>query len=152
MPGRNLQAPLRISTALWQAIAEQVRAGIPHEVCGLLGGVGRHVLMVFPAENVAPNRASRYEVDPQTLIDTLHELEAWGSELVGIYHSHPPGGQTIPSPTDVREAMYPGVVHIIIVPDVEGNIASVRGFLIEAGEDVREVALAIGPDTNEVAE
>lgn len=146
MPGATADRPLRISAALWQAVAEQVRAGVPEEICGLLGGVGRQVLMVFPAENVAPDRASRYEVDPQALIDALHELEAWGSELVAIYHSHPPGVEAVPSAADVREARYPGVVHVIIMPDADGTIVSARGFLIEPEGEVREVALVIGPD------
>jgi proteasome lid subunit RPN8/RPN11 len=59
-------------------------------------------------------------------------------DLVGIFHSHPTGPETV-SPTDIAEAAY-AVVHIILAP--VKNKWYARGFWIENGT-YREVTLKI---------
>lgn len=135
--------PLRLQAAHWRQIAEQIRAGIPLEVCGLLGGVGRRVLEVFPAENVAPDPSLGYDADPQTLYDVLRLLDERGWELVGIYHSHPPGARAAPSATDVRRAAYPSAVHLIVVPSADGAALTRRGYLIPVDGNVVEVPVVV---------
>jgi proteasome lid subunit RPN8/RPN11 len=88
-------------------IIEQARAGVPEEVCGILGGCERQVFAVYPARNAAEHRLTAYRIDPHDQLRIMEEIEARGWEIVGIYHSHPTGPPT-PSPTDLREAHAPG--------------------------------------------
>ena len=65
-------------------------------------------------------------------IDQLHAFEwmdANGLELVGIFHSHPAGPETV-SPTDVAEAAY-AVAHVILCR--ANGLWRARGFWIEDG-------------------
>lgn len=138
-------APLRLTADQWAVISVQVRRGIPHEVCGLVGGLGCRALEVFPADNVAAEPAAGYEVDPQRLYDVLRLLDERGWELVAIYHSHPPGSRSDPSPVDVRHAAYPHAVHLIVVPDARGAVLSRRGFVIGESGQVVEVPVLVDP-------
>lgn len=135
--------PLRISQRQWDAIAEHVRAGVPLEVCGLLGGLGRRVRGVYPVQNIASDPDTGYYADPQMLFDVLTALDKKGWELVGIYHSHPPGARSDPSPADIALSNYPGVVHVLVVPSADGEIESLRGFLIEQGREPVEVPVVV---------
>lgn len=139
----KIPEPLRISQRQWAELGAVVREGMPLEVCGLLGGISRTVRGVFPVRNIAADPAAGYYADPQMLYDVLVKLDKRGWELVGIYHSHPPGARTDPSPADIALNNYPGVVHVLIVPTADGEIESLRGFLIERGRNVIEVPVIV---------
>lgn len=126
-----------------EQITEHVRAGMPHEVCGLLGGVGREVREVHPVPNVASNPAVAYEMEPSQQLEVMLSLERRGLDLVAIYHSHPPGEMTTPSPSDIAQAYYPGVVYLIAVPVPDGGSITMRGFLLERGASPDEVPVVI---------
>lgn len=85
----------------------------PHEVCGLLVGVGVRVKRVIPIPNISEHPESRYYMEPATLVKHLASVEEEGLSLLGFYHSHP-SGEPIPSSTDIQQAHYPGAAHIII--------------------------------------
>ena len=102
-----------------------VRAGLPYEACGLLGGLNGRVCKVFPVENV-DHSSVRYTMDPTEQVRTMVAIEEAGWELLSIYHSHPNGPAT-PSVTDVARAYYPEVVYIILSPDERGEWR-VQGF------------------------
>lgn len=119
-------------------ILAHVQAEWPLEACGLLGGIGRRVLAVYPARNELASPV-RYRVHPDDLIRVIHELEEQGWELVGIYHSHP-HGPPVPSATDVAEAYYPEAVYVIAAP-VRGEWR-LRAFRIADGT-VREVPIRL---------
>jgi proteasome lid subunit RPN8/RPN11 len=123
-------------------IIRHVQQEAPYEACGLLGGVGEQVALVFCIPNVAPNLSTGFLMEPQAQLSALLAIEEHGMELVAIYHSHPPGARGDPSPSDVAQAYYPGVAHLIIVPDADGKIANLRAFLIEGGQ-VSEVPVII---------
>ncbi|MDW8065112.1 MAG: M67 family metallopeptidase [Anaerolineae bacterium] len=95
-------------------ILAHVQAEWPLEACGLLGGIGRRVLAVYPTRNELASSV-RYRVHPDDLVRVMGDLEAREWELVGIYHSHP-HGPAVPSATDVAEAYYPEVVYVIAAP------------------------------------
>lgn len=133
---------LRMTAGHLRLIIEHVRSGMPHEVCGLLGGVGGQVKEVFPVPNVAPDPATGFVMDPQAQIDVLLTLEERGWDLVAIYHSHPPGARTDPSPTDVAQAHYPEALSLLLVPDPSGHEVSVRAFTIRDGQ-VSEVPVVV---------
>jgi proteasome lid subunit RPN8/RPN11 len=65
-----------------------------------------------------------------------------GWNMLAIYHSHPPGGRTEPSASDIATAYYPEALILVIVPDPAGEICSLRAFAIDAGQ-VCEVSIAL---------
>jgi proteasome lid subunit RPN8/RPN11 len=135
--------PLLLTPADAGRILAHVQAEWPLEACGLLGGMGRRVLQVYPVRNELASPV-RYRVHPEDLIRVVQELESRGWELVGIYHSHP-HGPPVPSPTDVAEAYYPESVYLIAAP-VQGEWR-LRAFRIVNGQ-VREVPIRLVEDVS----
>jgi proteasome lid subunit RPN8/RPN11 len=78
-------------------------------------------------------------MDPYEQLHAFDWIESQGLDLVGIFHSHPAGPDTV-SATDIAEAAY-AVVHVILARGPGGWQA--RGFWIE-NETAHEVALEIG--------
>lgn len=94
----------------------------------------------FPAENIAANPATSYEVATKEIVQLMREIRAAGLEMLGIYHSHP-NGRGEPSETDIATVGYPDAAYFIIslAADVD---AVVRAFLIHDGQ-VTELKLSI---------
>ena len=99
------------------------------EACGLVAGVNQTSCAVFPVVNVLHSPV-RYQMDPEQQLQVLLKIEDEVWQLLAIYHSHL-GGPQGPSPTDVAEANYPGVIHLIWSRPI--GEWSCRGFLIEGG-------------------
>jgi proteasome lid subunit RPN8/RPN11 len=123
---------------------EQLRQMIAHasqqaplEACGLLAGRGSKVEQALEATNQARS-ASRFVMDPIEQLKAFEWMESSGLDLIGIYHSHPAGPETV-SPTDIAESAYE-VVHVILAP--VGGRWQARGFWIADGT-FDEVALRI---------
>ena len=128
---------LKFKTEHIQAMQRYVAAEVPLEACGLLAGkqdsnIVEAVLMVRNAEQ----SPVRFRMDAQEQYNAFNWIEAHDFDLLGIFHSHPSGPETV-SPTDIDEAAY-DVVHVIW-SRVEQNWKA-RGFWIENGQ-VYEVAL-----------
>jgi proteasome lid subunit RPN8/RPN11 len=83
----------------------------PEEACGIVAGKAGRVLKVYPATN-ALHSLVRYQLDPEEQLEIFNEIDQFGWELLGIYHSHP-NGPNYPSATDIQEAYYPDSVYII---------------------------------------
>ncbi len=109
----------------------------PLEACGLLAGQDSKVEAVLAVTNQAQSR-TRYVMDPIEQLNAFEQIESSGLDLIGIFHSHPTGPETV-SPTDIAQAAY-AVVYVILAR-VE-NLWSARGFWIEDGA-FREVALQV---------
>jgi proteasome lid subunit RPN8/RPN11 len=120
-----------------QQMISHVDLHAPLEACGLLAGRNSRVECVIEVTNQAQS-AVRFEMDPIQQFKAFEWIEANGLDLVGIFHSHPAGPETV-SPTDVAEAAYE-VVHIILAR-VDG-VWHPRGFWIKDGS-VSEVDLQI---------
>lgn len=112
---------LELPTALLKAVRAEAVAAFPRECCGLL--VGTHaacgaegevwrVRRVVRAANVA-ERADRFEIDPQTLIDTHRACRGTEEAVIGVYHSHPTG-RAEPSATDAARADDPTLAWLIV--------------------------------------
>lgn len=112
-PGR-----LEIPEALWQVMLNHMRACLPEESCGLLGGRAHdgvliaHTLLVVENELHSP---VRFRMAPTGLLEALNMLDRGGLDLVAFFHSHP-SGPDHPSPTDLAEFAYPGVLALIGSP------------------------------------
>lgn len=111
-----------------QTMQRYVAAQAPLEACGLLAGkqdsdTVEAVLMVRNAEQ----SPVRFRMDAQEQYNAFNWIEAHDFDLLGIFHSHPSGPETV-SPTDIDEAAY-AVVHVIW-SCTEQNWKA-RGFWIE---------------------
>ncbi len=109
----------------------------PFEACGLLAGKQDGVEAVLKVHNAVHSRV-RFQMDPQEQFNALMWIEDNKLDLVGIYHSHPSGPDTV-SATDINEAAYKAV-HIIW--SYFNDAWSALGFWIE-GKKVAEVRLQI---------
>lgn len=121
----------------WQEMLEHVDRQTPLEACGLLAGKKDRVEEVILVQNQAQS-PTRFVMDPYEQLKALDWIESHGLDLLGIFHSHPAGPETV-SATDIAEAAYE-VVHLIWSRR-QANW-QVRGFWIEDGR-ASEVALQI---------
>ncbi len=111
-----------------------VQARDPEEACGLLAGWFNgdiiQVLEVLPIENIL-HSPTRFRLNPQEQLAAFNWIDSHGLEMAGIYHSHPQG-QTEPSATDVDEAHYPEVAHLIWAN--QPTRWQCRAFFIQSGQ------------------
>jgi len=82
----------------------------------------------------------RFEIDPRDHFAALRLARQNGLSVVAFYHSHPRGPER-PSPTDMAEAMYPGLPMLIV--SLAEETPAARLFLIERSS-VEEVPLVVG--------
>jgi len=141
------EAGIWLPARLWEQMRADVQARLPQEACGLVGGLQRRALQVYPVAN-ALHSPVRYRMEPDGQVRVFLELERHGWDLLAIYHAHPAGPDQ-PFPTDLAEAAYPEAVHLIWSPQAGGGIGgrrpterrrptdhrfACRGFLIRAGQ------------------
>ena len=132
-----MKRELKISADQWQAMLAHVQREVPLEACGLLAGRRDRVEKVMFVRNQAQS-PTRFVMDPYEQLKAFDWIEANGLELLGIFHSHPAGPETV-SATDVAEAAYPVVQ--LIWSRADGRWRA-RAFWIEA-DHVTEVSLQI---------
>ncbi len=125
----EMNEALRITAAQWQQMRDQLQAALPEEACGLLAGRDARVESVYPLEN-AVHSPVRFVIDPGQQVAAMLDMEAQGQDLLAVYHSHPKGPPH-PSGTDIHEAGYLGIVHLIWFR--LGAEWDCRAFLIEDG-------------------
>ncbi|MCW5874602.1 MAG: M67 family metallopeptidase [Anaerolineales bacterium] len=128
---------LRITPAHWAQMAAHAAAESPNEACGLLAGAEGASVQIFPITNELKS-PTHYSMAPGEQLQAFMQMEQRGLQLLAIYHSHPAGPPT-PSRTDLAEARYPGVVHLIWAPSEAGW--GCRGFLLDGGIKEIEVEL-----------
>jgi proteasome lid subunit RPN8/RPN11 len=118
---------LSASPAVRRAIIAHARRERPNECCGFLLGAARRVKYAVPMRNVARRPATRYKIDDAAHIGLRRLLREISPALsiVGVYHSHPKGA-AVPSPTDLREAMYPEWLYVIV--GLKSGRADVRAY------------------------
>ena len=120
-----------------QKMIAHIDSHAPLEACGLLAGRDSKVESVLEVTNQAQSPV-RCVMDPIEQLHALEWIDANGLDLLGIFHSHPTGPETV-SPTDIAQAAY-AVVYIILAP--VGSSWQARGFWIEDGA-YSEVALQV---------
>ena len=118
-------------------IIKHVDIHAPLESCGLLAGKNDRVEKVLFVRNQAQS-PERFVMDPYEQLHAFEWIESNELELLGIFHSHPAGPETV-SPTDVAEAAY-DVVHVIC--SCNAGTWKLRGFWMANGV-VTEVPLQI---------
>ena len=114
-----------------------VEQNAPLEACGLLAGKNEQVEKVIFVPNQAQSPV-RFVMDPYGQLKAFDWIESNQLDLLGIFHSHPAGPETV-SATDIAEAAYE-VVQLIWSRDQ--NRWRVHSFWIENGR-ATEVPLQI---------
>ena len=126
---------LRLTTEQYRRIVAHCYFGLPDEACGLLGGpvVGGEasgaISEVYPAKN-ADASSRTYTVDGRDYLRASRDAEGRGHEIVGVWHSHT-HTDAYPSPTDVRQAVDPMWVYVIVSLRDEAPV--LRAFRIRDG-------------------
>jgi proteasome lid subunit RPN8/RPN11 len=110
---------------------------VPFEACGLLAGKNGQVEKVLPVRNQAQSPV-RFVMDPYEQLQAFEWIDSQGLQLIGIFHSHPAGPETV-SATDIKEAAYE-VVHLIC--SRFDGAWKIRGFWIQDGQ-AQEVELSV---------
>jgi proteasome lid subunit RPN8/RPN11 len=133
----TLMQSLTLTKEQYQKMIAHVESHLPLEACGLLAGHNSKVETVLEVTNQAQSPV-RFVMDPIEQLNAFEWIDSNDMELVGIFHSHPTGPETV-SPTDIAEAAY-AVVYVILARVDDTWYA--RGFWIEDGE-YNEITLRV---------
>ena len=117
---------LLIPTSIYQQMIDHCIARRPNEACGFLAGNDSSVTKIFALTNEAASPVY-YKPVGKEMIAAMGQIDDEGMELLAIFHSHV-ASPAHPSPTDIREAHYPGTVYLIV--SLETDEPSAKGFLI----------------------
>ncbi len=121
----------------WIVMRTHVHSHAPLEACGLLAGKHNRVEKVLLIENQAQSQV-RFRMDPKEQLKAFEWIDSNGLDLIGIFHSHPAGPETV-SETDIEESAYN--VPQIVWSRMNGDWVA-RGFWIDDGR-ITEVRLQV---------
>ena len=111
-----------------QKMIMHVDSHAPLEACGLLAGLNLKVETVLTVTNQAQSDV-RYVMDSIEQVNAFEWIESNQLDLIGIFHSHPTGPETV-SPTDIAQAAY--AVAYVILSRVDNDWRA-RSFWIKDG-------------------
>lgn len=94
---------IEVTSGVMATLLEETARAAPEECCGLLLGEGGRIVQALPAQNVAEDRLTRFEIDPMALLAAHKAARGGGRQVLGYYHSHPEG-HPVPSATDCDHA------------------------------------------------
>jgi proteasome lid subunit RPN8/RPN11 len=118
---------------------EQARSAAPIEACGILAGTVQRVQRLYRMTNTDAS-GEHFTMEPAEQFRTAREIRAAGLEMLALYHSHPQTPAR-PSAEDIRLALTPDVVHVIVsLQDPERP--QMKGFDIRDGR-VAEIELTV---------
>ena len=118
---------LTIKRPIYDIIIAHLQAAFPLEACGILAGHTVEATDIYLVENHLQS-PTRYEMNAVQQLQAMIHLEAAELTWLAVYHSHP-NGPAYPSATDIAEAYYPDLVHLIVsLVDWESPVA--RAFYI----------------------
>ena len=137
---RDSRCSVQLTANLCARLETLVRAGYPHETCGLLLGVRTgdavEVRELVQARNLNRVRAQdRYELDPDDFLAADALARTQGIEIVGIWHSHP-DHPACPSATD-RDGAWAGWSYVIVSVGAEGA-QELRSWRLNGDQFVEE--------------
>jgi len=115
-----------ISSALHEALIAAAAVRPDVEICGLLFGATDVIDSFDVTENVAPDPARHFEIDPGALIRAIRSARSGGPCVIGYFHSHP-NGLVEPSATDRAQAAGDGMLWAIVAGGHLGLWRSVPG-------------------------
>ena len=121
---------LEISTHIFKQMVAQAKAETPVEACGILAGKDNKVEKLYKMTNV-DNSSDHFMMEPAEQFKVVKDIRSASLEMLAIYHSHPDSAAR-PSDEDIRLALTPDVIYIIVSLQ-NSNRPAVKGFLIEDG-------------------
>ena len=99
------------------------------ECCGIMLGQDNIVEEMLLADNVAPDPATHFEINPTILIAAEKAARDQGAAIIGYFHSHP-NGLAQPSATDATMTAADGRYWVILTNEtVTAWRAVVNGML-----------------------
>jgi proteasome lid subunit RPN8/RPN11 len=141
---------LRLSVSQHERIVGHCYNGLPDEACGLMAGpvtsvAGRpeatgFVSEVYPAVN-ADASARTYTVDGRDYLRASRDADARGEEIIGVWHSHT-HTDPYPSPTDVRSAVDPMWIYVIV--SLRDEVPMLRAYRIR-DDVIAECQVVVSP-------
>ena len=91
---------------------EQAKAETPIEACGILAGINSRVERLYKMTN-ADVSSDHFTMKPKEQFAVVKDIRTSGLEMLAIYHSHLKTPAR-PSAEDIRLALTPGVIYIIV--------------------------------------
>ncbi len=131
---------LEIPTYIFEDMLEQAKAEAPIECCGILAGSGGKVEKLYKMTN-AELRSDHFMMAPEQQFEAVKDIRSSSLDMLAIYHSHPETPAR-PSAEDIRLALTPGVVYLIVSLHGPNGGPAVKGFQIEDG-NVTEVPVEV---------
>jgi [CysO sulfur-carrier protein]-S-L-cysteine hydrolase len=129
---------LEIAQDVLDAMIDHARTEVPIEACGILAGQAHSVQRLYTMTNTDTSNA-HFMMEPAEQFKVAKEVRAAGQHVLAVYHSHPETPAR-PSAEDIRLALTPGIVHVIVSLQNPDHPV-VRGFQIENGQAV-EITVA----------
>ncbi len=130
---------LKIPDNIFEQILQQAKAEAPIEACGILAGRDGQVERLYKMANVDQS-SDHFMMAPEEQFKVVKDIRSAGLEMLAIYHSHPETPAR-PSEEDIRLALTPDVVYIIVSLQ-DANVPVAKGFLIDDG-NVTEVPVKV---------
>ena len=119
-----------LTSGVARAIEQHARETYPHECCGALVGTDSSVTLALPLANVSEEpKERRFTIRPEDYLRAEKRAAEEGSEVLGIYHSHP-NHPARPSAYDLEHA-WPSLIYIILSIDSERAGAMTAWLLSE---------------------
>ncbi len=137
-----LSTGLYLAAEHWQQMEADVMARSPEEACGFVAGEGDKSRVIIPVTNMLHD-AFRFRLDPDEELKAFSFAEDKGWDILAVYHSHPHGIDH-PSPTDIDELTFPGIIYLIWYQTA--NDWKCRGYLMQVGKEAIEVPVIITPE------
>ena len=130
----SASATLQLPEACRAQMQQQAESGYPLEICGLMiGKISPQAWLIDQVRAVTnlnqERAADRFQLDPSAYQAIDRELRGSGSEIIGVYHSHP-DCPAKPSPTDIENAWEGFAYPIISVYD--GKVADIRCWSVNS--------------------
>ena len=132
---------LEIPEYIIKDMLEQAREEAPIEACGILAGDNGRVEKFYKMRN-SEQRRDHFMMSPEEQFAVVKDIRSVSLEMLAIYHSHPETPAR-PSDEDVRFAVTPGVIYVIL--SLMDNNPVVKGFRIENGS-INELPVTIVED------
>jgi proteasome lid subunit RPN8/RPN11 len=129
---------IRIPQVIHDDMIAHAKNGFPLEVCGIVGGTGESVSLLYRMTNTDASN-EHFMMDPKEQFAVIKDLRAKGLAMLAIYHSHPETPAR-PSEEDIKLALTPDVSYLIIsladaaVPDIKSYKICSGNVLLETIE------------------
>jgi len=111
-PSLDGRRRLCVPEMLYKRIINHCGEEKPLEACGLLVGVGSHVVGAYATDNQHRSPVV-YQADERQVLQVLRECQSNRQDLIGIYHSHV-RTPAEPSQTDIDQATWPEAYYVIV--------------------------------------